>query len=336
MSRRKTGVGFCTSGGATPEFSPEAVSATRGKTKHPSRFGKDLVNTLECLVNPYLKHKFKTNTARTMETRERRVRMPLKALLQRRPTEVSAAELVSTLAEWCDSKSPSTARSGIQEVKSFWKWLRLKKYITRDQWAGIWEEDEMVELRKSYPTKKKVLPQHRVTSAQKLYGHLVPIATEEPRSVAMVALLELALGFRVGEVLRLKAQDIDAGGTIVWVECGKTEAGVRQVEVPAPLVPILTAAANGLGADERVFPYTNNQVYPRVKKLCKAAGVQELGNHALRRTNATLRVIGGQSPDVVIKAMGHTRFSMTRDHYIEPGTVENAGQTRVAKALKLG
>jgi integrase len=74
-------------------------------------------------------------------------------------------------------------------------------------------------------------------------------------------------------------------------------------------------------------------VRPRIKKHYAAAGVPVLDIHALRRTNATLRVLGGETSDVVIKQLGHTNISMTEDHYIAPGTVEEMGQKNVAKLL---
>jgi integrase len=301
------------------------VSAT---TRDPSRSGKDLVKKpLESLVNDYLIYKRCSNSVRTMRTRERRVLQPLRPLLRRLPTEIDALQIATALTEWCNGKSPSTCRAAIQEVKALWVWLAEEDHITTQPW----DHKVLKRLPRQYPKRKKVRPQFRVDEAAKLYDYLLGVAADDP--AAMVALLCLVAGFRLGEVLGLQARGIDAGGSLVWVDDAKTEAGQRQAQIPAPVDWMLGEYKKGLHPSARVFPYTADQVRPRIKKHYAMVGVPILDVHALRRTNATLRVLGGETSDVVIKQLGHTDFSMTENHYVAPGTLEDIGQKNVAKLL---
>lgn len=294
-----------------------------------SRSGKDLVRkTLESLVNEYLIYKRSSNSVRTMKTRERRVTQPLKPLLRRLPSEVDASALANALMEFCSGKSTSTCRAAIQEVKALWVWLAEEEYIT----AQPWDHKLLRRLPKRYPKRKKVRPQFRVDEASKLYEHLLGVAASDP--AAMVALLCLVAGFRLGEVLGLHARGVDAGGSLVWVDDAKTEAGQRQARIPEPVDQLLATYKKGLPPNANVFPFTSDQIRPRIKKHYAMAGVPILDIHALRRTNATLRVLGGESEDVVIKQLGHTQFSMTEDHYVAPGAIDEIGQKNVAKLLK--
>jgi integrase len=281
-------------------------------------------------MNEYLVYKRASNKPRTLKSREQWIRSSLAPILDRPPKGLDPALIATTLQQWADKKKPSTARCVIQECKALWTWMAEEDYIITQPW----EHKLLRRLPKRYPKKGIVLPQHKGDDTKKLYEFLLPRAKAEPRGRATVALLGLTMGFRVGEVLSMVAGVVDGGGHWLWVEDAKTEAGQRPVEVPSPLVEIIRAAAQGLAADDRIWAFRYGQIYHSVKKFCRQAGVRrETGMQALRRTNTTLRVLGGQNPDTIIKAIGHTQFSMTRGHYIEPGTLERIGQDRVNRLL---
>jgi integrase len=292
------------------------------------------MKSTEQLLNEYFKFKLGTNKSGTMKTRETRVSKPLHPARWKAPTAIGPEEMASLLNKWGEGKKASTVRSGIQEVKAFWCWLRMKKVITPVQWSKVWDDELLVMLPSQYKRARKMLPQHRVDGATQLLNYLLPLAEAEPGGAATIALLGLTMGFRIGEIFKFTAEDLDYGGRLLWVTDPKTEEGQRQVEVPSILVPILARVKEVRGRGV-LFPFNNNQMYRRIKNLCAAAGTRPLGSHALRRTNATLRTLGEQNPDAVIRALGHTDFSMTEGHYVAPGTVEKVGQRRVAKVLNL-
>ena len=71
----------------------------------------------------------------------------------------------------------------------------------------------------------------------------------------------------------------------------------------------------------------------RVKRLCRLAGVPEVVPHSLRGLHATLALEGGATADAVAKALGHSSFAMTAQHYASPSSVANSRSSRVADAL---
>lgn len=301
--------------------------------RNPSRFGRGKpVKNLECLLNEYLKYKMPSNKTRTLKNRERVIRGPLTPIIDRPPKGVDAQLLANTIQAWADDdKKPSTARLAIQELKAFWVWMAEEDYVAT---PTIWSHKLLTRLPKRYKKKGVVLPQHKGDDARTLYEYLLPKAKADPRGRATAVLLALTMGFRVGEILGMVVGVIDDGGRWIWVEDAKTEAGQRPVEVPSPLVPIIRSAVEGLSLNDRIWPFRPGQMDYTVRKFCRETGVRRVtGMHAFRRTNTTLRVLGGQDPDTIIKAIGHTQFGMTKGHYIEPGTIERIGQERVTQLL---
>jgi hypothetical protein len=71
----------------------------------------------------------------------------------------------------------------------------------------------------------------------------------------------------------------------------------------------------------------------RVRVLCRLAGVPEVVPHSLRGLHATLALEGGATADAVAKALGHSSFAMTEQHYASPSSVSNARSSRVAQTL---
>ena len=55
--------------------------------------------------------------------------------------------------------------------------------------------------------------------------------------------------------------------------------------------------------------------------------------HSLRGLHATLALEGGATADAVAKALGHSSFATTAQHYASPSSVANSRSSRVAQAL---
>lgn len=155
-------------------------------------------------------------------------------------------------------------------------------------------------------------------------------------------LIELYSGLRMGEINALKPSDIkltEDGGGFIHVErtvsrgidsrpfisdSTKTEAGVRDVPISKPLLPIIKKAL----ADTKKNPYglifydyikggiiETTQVNLFYRRLCEKADIPFNGQHALRHTFAT-RCIESGIPAVVLKHwLGHTDIHITLDTY---------------------
>lgn len=175
----------------------------------------------------------------------------------------------------------------------------------------------------------------------------------EARGERFEALYVLAImgGFRQGELLGLKWEDIDMeAGTVavrrtlrvkhgrVIVTSPKSAKGRRLVEMPQMAMDALQdhrkrMMAEGHAGCEWVFCNTagkaidkNNLVRRSYKPLLKRAGVPMRRFHDLRHTHATLMLLQGEHPKVVQERMGHATIAMTLDTYshVMPGMQRDA------------
>ena len=275
-------------------------------------------------MDQYLKYLCIDNSGKTMSTREGRVRLPLAPLVKLEPRWITSEQLAKALSDWAKGKKTSTVRSGLQEAKALWKWLLEEEIITKKHWEDVWEKKALTRFMKQYPKKDaRVRPQYTMDEAKEILSEVLPYAAQELRGVPMMVCIILPCGLRVGEVLKLQAKHLDHGCQVITVEKAKTDAGNRVVRVPKFLVPLLSELKANCKPTERLFPYTYDQVYPKVRKLQASLGLVPLAFHAMRRTNSTARVLAGQSANEIEKAFGHTDFeNMTNKHYVAQGTVE--------------
>lgn len=154
--------------------------------------------------------------------------------------------------------------------------------------------------------------------------------------LALAAVTMAVTGVRPGEVLALRARDVDDGGAILHVYGTKTRAAKRSVPVDPAFQPILTGAALGKEPDAFLFDFQperdrghkdegkakRDALLRRVRALCKTAGVRRVVSHSLRGLNATLRLTGGATDDSITRALGHVDISTTRRSYFAPGIAE--------------
>jgi integrase len=154
----------------------------------------------------------------------------------------------------------------------------------------------------------------------------------------------IATGLRRSELLGLRWVDfdVDAGtltvrGTVVrkrgeglkWVGDTKSAAGQRTVPLPQFAVEALTArrATPFLGEQKMIFPSTagtlrdpdnfSNQWAAARDNL----GSQNITTHSFHKTVATLIDEEGLSARIGADQLGHSRISMTQDHYMSRGRV---------------
>ena len=153
--------------------------------------------------------------------------------------------------------------------------------------------------------------------------------------------LELFTGMRMGEINTLKVSDIDLNNNVIHVrrtitrgmdykeslrEGAKTEAGMRDVPINELAKEVLEDAIkhkprNKLGLlfydKDKKKLISTTQVNNYFHRLCKKAGIEERGQHALRHTFAT-RCIEAGVPAVVLKTwLGHTDIHVTLDTYAD-------------------
>ena len=137
-------------------------------------------------------------------------------------------------------------------------------------------------------------------------------------------MLALHTGMRRGEVWGLQWDDIDILNNAITVQRsydGPTKSGKTRV------VPISSALEKLLLAHCPRKSYNSTELVikskfdpnPRIKRLCKKAGVREFTFHTLRHTFATLALEAGRSPALVSRTLGHSKVSTTLDIYWSSG-----------------
>ncbi|MCA9677035.1 MAG: tyrosine-type recombinase/integrase [Myxococcales bacterium] len=154
---------------------------------------------------------------------------------------------------------------------------------------------------------------------------------------AIAAMTQLLLGMRSAEVVERVVRDLDDGGRLLWIPRAKTDAGRRTLEVPEMLRPYLRKLARGRQPGDRLFTEHDRhwQLY-HVRRMCRLAGVPEITAHSLRGLHSTLATEHGATGHVVASALGHASYHTTRQHYVQPGTVERVAQRRVQSLIEDG
>ena len=199
-------------------------------------------------------------------------------------------------------KSVDYHRNALLTARSMCTWLVDSHVLPSNPFAGI----------KGVGKRKRGKRQLTIDEARKF----VDVCLAEDSTHATAALCCLLLAMRAGEIAGLSPRSIDDGGRILRVEDAKTEAGNRLIEVPEVMrdrLPALAAAT-----------FTRHMVNHHVRRLCRAAGVEVVGPHALRGTHASLATRAGASSQLVADSLGHASTDVTQQHYTDRGATEQA------------
>ena len=184
---------------------------------------------------------------------------------------------------------------------------------------------------------------------------LATITTAMPERLQLAILLGAWCALRYGEIAELRRKDIDLPAGVVRVSRGatwptggevtvgtpKSEAGVRDVDIPPHLVPAFRAHLKdhtGPAPDALLFPTNSGgQMHPRTfgNKYHKArviAGRPDLHFHDLRHTGAVLAAQSGATIADLMARLGHStpRMAMHYQH-----TAQGRGQMIAAALSKL-
>ena len=175
----------------------------------------------------------------------------------------------------------------------------------------------------------------------------------------------LALGLRQGEALGLQWKDVDfdegtlrvrralqrqTGEGLVFIE-PKSAAGRRTIVLPGPLLDALRLHREQQDREREraqdywqdfdlVFAQQNGRpIEPRVdhaqwKRLLNKAAVRTVRLHDARHTAASLLLLQGVSPRVVMEILGHSQIGLTMNTYSHVAPeLSRAAAERMAAAL---
>ncbi len=226
--------------------------------------------------------------------------------------------------------SVATHQQSLRDARAFFDYCVRQKYITANPFSGV--------LAIGKPNEGK--PQLRTDEARKLSDFLIKEASQGDNR-ALPLMVQVLLGLRSSEVLKLRKRDLDCRATVVVVEGTKSKNAQRTLELDAPVVRDLLlrrcAALSPEGflfaADGATRPRWPQALWRWLLSFCQRAGVPSVCPHSLRGLHSSLAVKAGATSTYVAQALGHGSDSATRRHSIAPGTMESLHAARVAGAL---
>jgi len=125
-------------------------------------------------------------------------------------------------------------------------------------------------------------------------------------------------GMRKGEMLALLWSDVQVlpnGRTIVEIQTSKSGEG-RAVVCTSTMNEILEHQKKRKKEnDERVFPIVKMTLRRKWEAARKAAGLQDVTIHDLRRTHSTHAAVAGVDLRTLAGRLGHANLSMLEKHY---------------------
>lgn len=223
----------------------------------------------------------------------------------------------------------ATHHAYLRNAKEFFKWLVKKELLRSSPFAKI-EPIGRANAGKVQPTE---------TDAQKLDALLFEAARAGEEG-ALALLVQLYLGLRSSEVLKLQVAAVEREGKKVTVVRGKTRNAARSLELFPDVATLLWPYCQGRPATERVFARhlpscpAPNYLYKRLKQYCQRAGIREYCPHSLRGLHSSLALVAGATSHQVAASLGHASFATTAKHYANPSAIENSRTKRLIAAIK--
>jgi integrase len=128
--------------------------------------------------------------------------------------------------------------------------------------AGFVRRDPLVDV-EVQGRKKRGKKQLHIDEAKRFVDEALKHA-DDPIALACAAMVYA--GLRPGEIMGLQVRDLDAGGTVLWVEKSKTEAGKRAVEVAEVFRPFLQDLAKGRQSQDCLFDFKPERIRASVNR----------------------------------------------------------------------
>lgn len=230
------------------------------------------------------------------------------------------------------ARAVDTHRNTLAEAKSFLRWCAAppRRWLAANPLEGV----------EGIGARVHGKDQLRIDEArqwERVALRLARTGEDWEREGATTALVTLLLGTRASEVTLRVVRDLDDDGRLLWIPDAKTDAGIRQLEVPPILRPLLAAAAKDKAPDERLLG-EHDRNYPRkwVQRICELAGVPRVCAQAMRGLHGTLAVKRGATGRLVADALGHESETTTRRSYVKREATDAARQRTALAVLQGG
>ena len=241
--------------------------------------------------------------------------------------DIKSEEIQAFLNEMSKTYSNSSIKKFSEQFGQAFKYAFNKGYISKNPMIEV--------IRPKSVKKDKDVRAMTVDEESKFINYLLEHSVKDiPYRNAF--LMQLLMGFRIGEVLALNSGDIDlahhlinvnktltklADGTIVMSDSPKTKAGNRILTIPKVLEH-LKISKDMPNNDEHLLFKPPIVHYARIStlnwslnKILNELDIPHFSTHSLRHTYATRAIEAGMSPVVLQKLMGHTDVSVTLNAY---------------------
>lgn len=135
-------------------------------------------------------------------------------------------------------------------------------------------------------------------------------------------------GMREGEFLALTPADIDFDSRNISItksyqrlkgkdiiSTPKTAKSKRTVSMPEFLSDELKDYIKGMSSEQRIFPYSKNDLRNYLHRVCNITGVKIIRIHDIRHSHASLLIELGLSPKIIADRLGHEKIETTLNIY---------------------
>jgi integrase len=164
---------------------------------------------------------------------------------------------------------------------------------------------------------------------------------------SLVLALAASSGCRIGELLDCQVQDLDNGGTLLWIDRGKTQNARRYLDVVDYLQPFLRLLVQGRSAESPLFlSHARNKygeaapsktsVGQKLRKLLARANLPQVCIHSLRGTFMSITAPRMGLSREFAAAVGHGDSGQTAEaSYISPEARLQLRQQRLGAAQEV-
>ena len=284
-------------------------------------------NENEYLIDRFLIAKtVKGCTERTIQYYKKELRKILLIRIRKNVSDITADDITLYLAEreYRDGASSITCDNELRVLRSFFSWLRIEDYVSKNPC-------EKIERIRHKGAKKKAFTEMEIEDMR--------CSCNNNKERAIVEVL-LSTGCRVSELIQIKIKDIKDDELIVH---GKGEKD-RKVFLSAKaqkainmymdereddneyLFPAMLSAPERAAQPNRVYKsyykdkrnikseghMDKSSIEQCIRRIKKRAGVEEAYPHKFRRTCATMALRRGMPIEQVSRMLGHEQLSTTQ------------------------
>lgn len=279
--------------------------------------------------------KFKLDTNQVSEMQDRRLMATIKNIAKSEITKKRIEEITPEEIQYYLNSikyySNSVIRKIFEQFTQSYRYAMNRGYITKNPMVNVIK-----------PKSDKLDKQVRAltTDEQKAFVEWLLQQNLKSCPYKNVYLMQMFMGFRVGEVLALKNSDIDLAhgmvnvdktltfdinGNSVMGRQTKTFAGMRTLPIPQMLYQYFVEQMKSSSEKENPLnllfnpplgTYTNSHhVNDMLKKYLKNLEITGITTHSLRHTYGTRCIEGGMEPVVLQRLMGHKNITVTLNTY---------------------